>query len=821
MLAALLLASTAACAAKDSTTNNYYQTPNTDTTPPVADPCATYVTTAQPTLAFADAQPVGTTGTPYTITVSGTTAAVPYVQKQAITAGGLQFRDLNANGQLDRYEDWRLSPICRARDLVSKMTVAQKIGLMSEGGTIGSPNSTGALSQSVVNSLAIDLRRYALIRFNSATPAQYATYMNNLQKLCEGMPLGIPLVVTGDPVHRLEQSTDAATGNQSLSQSGSFAVSVWPHMTGLGAINDTAVTFQYGDTVRKEFKALGFRWQLGPLADLATEPRWSRVYETFGENAPAVAKHVKACILGFQGNGDLRTGIAATMKHFPGAGPDQQGMDSHSAPGKFNVYPGNNFAYHTGPFQAAIEAGAAAVMPCYSIIKVPDRNPTMVGSAHSKALITEYLKTTLGFDGMVTGDWGAAGGSAWGLELLTNAEKAASFVKAGSHQLGNDASANIQAAFDQGLLALADIDGAAAKILEVSFKLGVFENPYSDPAVATATVRSQETMLAGFNAQKKAFVLLKNGGTLSGNTCATTGANVNAACLPISQTRYGDKAGGTTGAPDVGEFASDSNGNGTIEVSYDGLTDSLAGTDPYSTWLLDYAYSTAGSGTAGSAGFALPIVQASAATADIAVLRITARKGTYFGLDAGVPLSFDGPFPGTQTDGGLAAAVKDAHKVIDLFRIRDGYTDSNGNAVAPVNPTLKIVLVIHAIRPPIVKPFVNGLKTLDETLGVAGSYPLVSNEANVNQTLVTAATATPTAHVGADTILFEYGAYDRAVLDFIFKKNSITGWTYGAARLPIEVPSTDAAVAAQLEDVASDSVNPTFSLGAGMNLPSN
>jgi hypothetical protein len=102
---------------------------------------------------------------------------------------------------------------------------------------------------------------------------------------------------------------------------------------------------------------------------------------------------------------------------------------------------------------------------------------------------------------------------------------------------------------------------------------------------------------------------------------------------------------------------------------------------------------------------------------------------------------------------------------------------------------------------------------------VPGSYPLVSNPANVNATVVT--TGTPTAHVGVDSIVGDFGAYDRAILDFVFNRNPIAGWTYGAARLPIEIPSSDAAVEAQLEDVPADSVAPTYSLGAGSNLPSN
>jgi beta-glucosidase len=812
--------------------------------PPLAplDPCDVKVNTEQPELAFAPARPVGTAGA-YKYNHDGDAATpdveVPYAQKAAITVDGVQFRDLNGDGALQKYEDWRYSDVCRAKDLVTRMTVKQKVGLMSEGGTIGSGTADGVLAQNTVNTVALDHRRQALIRFSNptvaqptpVTPEQYGVYLNNLQALAEGLPLGIPFVVTADPVHSVGLCTNGTSdpvpygattvppGHQYLcgnnGGNGSLPtaqVSHWPQPFGLGAINNTDVTFQFGDTIRREFMGLGFRWQLGPMADVATEPRWSRVQNTFGENAHHVAKHVKAEIEGFQGgrgNGGLRNGIAATMKHFPGAGPDEDGKDSHSATGKFNVFPGGMFEYHQIPFKAAIEAGAAAVMPCYSIFKVPAWEPEQVGSAHAEAFVTEYLKEQLGFDGMVTGDWGAGGGSAWGLEMFTAAEKAASFVKAGSHQLGSDSHANIQVAYDQKLLTDGDIDGAAVKILEMSFKLGLFENPYVVPVDANTNVRNETNMLAGFDAQKKALVILRNAGT------------TNAGRLPVSQARYSDVAGGTANAPDANEFASDSDKNGQVEVYFDGVTDALNGADQYSTFLEDYDYRAAGSGTAGTVGFTLPIVSATADTADIAVVRIAARKGTYFGLDAGVPLSFDAPLPSPTgaTDGNLSSAIKDRNRVIDLFRIRDGYTKSDGTVVAPVNPALKIVLVVHIDRPTIIKPFVNGLTTLDEISGQPGSYPLVSNTANVNATVVT--TGTPTAHVGVDTVVADFGAYDRAILDFVFNKHPITGFAYGSARLPVEFPSSDAAVDAQYEDVPSDSYQPTFTLGAGSNLPAN
>jgi beta-glucosidase len=806
--------------------------------PPVEDPCAVKVNTEQPVLGFAvqyasatveagkispDGKPIGAfynTTTrqydmsqplEYTYNHDGdpATAAipVPYSRKQEITVEGLKFRDLNGNGALDKYEDWRYSSICRAKDLVTKMTVPQKVGLMSEGSSIGGGNKEGVID-SAADAIAFQQRRQSLIRFSAITGEDYAKYMNNIQAMCEGLPLGIPLATTADPVHFVTQSTTSA-GAQSLSTTST--ISQWPNPMGFGAINDENVTWQYGDTVRREFRAMGFTWQLGPMVDIATEPRWARFITTFGDNPQAVAKHGAACIRGFQGS-DLRTGIAATMKHFPGAGPDDDGKDSHNAYGRWNVFPGDNFEAHQIPFIAAIDAGAAAVMPCYSIFKGQyEYDPDQVGAATSKGLITDYLKNTLGFDGMVTGDWGVIS-KGFGLEALDYAERAAWFVKAGSHQLGSDSHTNIQNAFDQGLLTEAEIDGAAVKILEMSFKLGLFENPYANPAAAKAEVRSLANMQAGFDAQKKAVVLLKNGG------------NTNAARIPILATRYADAGSPGNGTPDDGEFVADADKDARIEVFFDGVNDHLAGDDQYSTIFgTGYDYTAPVAGTTGNAGYALPIVEAaSAETADVAILRITARKGNYSGLDAGVPLSFDWKYPGFQNDSNGAAAVKDAQKVIDLFRIRDGYKDSTGAAVAAKNPSLKIVLVMFMDRPSPVRAFVNGMKSLDELPSLPGSYPSVSNQANINQAAVSTTVYTPAeAHAGVDSFLVEFGAYDRALLDVLFGKNPIAGWTYGLARLPVEIPSSEEEVMAQFEDVPSDTVSPIYFEGAGSTFPTN
>jgi beta-glucosidase len=775
----LLLLGAAACGDE----NNYYQVVSEEPPAPPPLDCSKRV--------YADQPVIG--------------AHTDVTGKAVLTVDGKQFKDLSGDGKLDPYEDWRLLEICRALDLVSKMTVPQKVGLMSNASYLGTGTADGSIPDSVRDLIVVSHVRQALIRFGTRTGQELAVYLNAVQDLSESQPLGIPFLVNADPAHSISFST-AANGSNSLSAG--TVLSHWPQTLGLGAINDQATTRLYGDTVRREFMAMGFRWQLGPMADLASEPRWGRIPGTFGSNGLAVANHVEACVEGFQGVGDggLRNGIAATMKHFPGHGPNEDGKDSHTYAGRFNVYPGNNFAYHAIPFKAAIDVGVAATMPCYSIFKDQwDVDPLQVGAAFSKEMITDYLKDELGFTGMVTSDWGTMSMMPHGVEALTQPERAAMFVKAGSHQLGLDSFTIVQAAYDQGLLTEDEIEEAAGKILEMSFKLGMFENPYVDAAAAPAIVKSAESRTNGFEAQKKAIVLLKN-------REHTTVAASAAKYLPVGGARFTDANG--NGTPDPGEYVCDTDGDGQVEVYYDGVVDGIVADPTKPDGVTDvfgeYDYTSAGGGVV------LPVVAvASLAEADIAIIRIAARSGPRG--DAGVPLSFDAPYTGDPTapgfppgastaDTGIVTALVDRNKVIDAFRVRDGWVDSTGATIAAAKPTLKIVLMMGMGRPGIVRPFVNGLTTLDETPGVPGSYPLVSSAANIRVDGLG----------GVDAFLVEFGAYDRAVLDFLFDVNAPTGFVYGTARLPLEIPSSDADVEAQFEDLPNDTWSPTYAVGAGM-----
>ena len=803
---------------------------------PVMDPCKVAVYSVQPEIAVAHY-------------ASSTPAGV-------LTVDGLKFKDLSKDGKLDPYEDWRLNELCRAKDLVAKLNLDQKIALMTEVSNIGSGTADGSLSPAIqtlikdrpAGATSGGYLRQALDRVtNTLTPLQTATFMNNIQELSESQQWGIPFVVTADPSHGISMNIDGSTTGTAMAMGAASntggtgarnlrdLISMWPQPLGIGAINDPNITKQAGDAVRKEFRGLGLRWMLGPQADIATEPRWARMNNTFGENPVAVGAMVSYYMAGMQGEGDggLKFGgVATTLKHFPGAGAELQGMDSHTFTGRFNVFPGNNFLQHVYPFRAAVAAGAAAIMPCYSIFKNQwTWDPLQVGAAMSKEITTDLLKTELGFSGMISSDWGIIG-KAYGVENASAAEKGALYIKAGGHQLGLDAaSASIQLAFQYGLITQAELDNAVTKILEMSFKLGLFENPYTDYTTVqghtttwTSYVHGTEVRTNGFNAQKLAMIILRNRdhGTTSG--VANNNGNVY---LPID----GSRKIGTTA-----QAIADTNNDGTISVYFDGINKSIVGVtsgtstpDPVSDIFGDYDYTSAGNASS------TPIAATADITkADVAIIRIVARKGAYSGLDAGVPLSFDAPFPGTLSDGDAINARASRNKIIDALRVRDGYQKydpvaSTFSAVAATNPTLKIVVVMHLDRPGIVKPIINGLLSLDDVTVPTGTtasatggavpdyHPLFSNESNLF-VAVPGANATS----GVDAFMVEFGAYDRAVLDVVFNQHKPsylapgqTVFHYGTARLPIEIPSSDAEVAAQLEDVPADTANPTFKLGAG------
>ncbi len=471
--------------------------------------------------------------------------------------GGFAFKDLNRNGALDPYEDWRRSADERAKDLASRMSVEQIAGLMLysahqavPAGSRGFRPSTyggepyeesGAepweLSDQQKEFLANDNLRHVLIT-SVESPEVAARWNNNAQALVEGIGLGIPANNSSDPRHRTRASAeyDAGAGGD---------ISMWPGSLGLAATFDPGLVRRFGHIASIEYRALGIATALSPQIDLATEPRWGRVSGTFGEDPGLAADMARAYVDGFQtsaGDREIADGwgfdsVNAMVKHWPGGGPEEGGRDAHFGYGRYAVYPGNNLKDHLRPFTEGAFAldgptgTASAVMPYYTVSYGQDPGGANVGNAYSAYFIGDRLRGTYGYDGVVCTDWGitndetavdAFSGRPFGVEDLSVAERHYRVIMAGVDQFGgnNDAGPVIEAfrlgVEEHGEDAMrARFEESAVRLLKNMLRTGLFENPYLDETAAAETVGQAGYMTAGYEAQVQSVVMLKNrAGTL-------------------------------------------------------------------------------------------------------------------------------------------------------------------------------------------------------------------------------------------------------------------------------------------------------------------
>ena len=428
------------------------------------------------------------------------------------------FRDLNKNGRLDPYEDPRRPIAERVEDLLSQMTLEEKAGLMFhsmipagkdglpvEGMSDLGPMSTKAmLSGQMLNHFNV---------YDSPAPRLMAQWHNHVQKLAEDTRLGIPVTISSDPRHAFGNNIGA---NVSV---GEF--SKWPEPIGLAAIGDADLVKHFADIARQEYLAVGIRVSLHPVADLATEPRWSRISGTFGEDAALSARMLHAYILGFQGQQLGAHSVACMTKHFPGGGPQKDGEDPHFAIGKEQVYPGDNFDYHLIPFDAAFAAGTSQIMPYYGMPIGTELEE--VGFGFNKQVITGLLRGKYGFDGIVCTDWRLltdvkAGdkvmieAKCWGVEHLSVSERAKKAIEAGVDQFGGESCPEVIIELVRsGQVSESRIDESARRLLREKFVLGLFDNPYVDVTAAEKIIGKPEFVAAGELAQRKSIVLLKNG----------------------------------------------------------------------------------------------------------------------------------------------------------------------------------------------------------------------------------------------------------------------------------------------------------------------
>ena len=475
-----------------------------------------------------------------------------------LSAGGLKFKDLNHNGKLDRYEDWRLSVEERAKDLASKMTVEQIAGLMLYSRHQALPAGVAGYNMGTYNGkvfpdskakasdltdqqklfLKDDNLRHVLLT-SVQSPEIAAIWNNNAQAFVEGIGLGIPANNSSDPRH-----TALATSEFNAGAGGK--ISMWPDGLGMAATFDPKIVEQFGQIAAQEYRALGIATALSPQIDLGTEPRWYRISMTFGEGPLLTTDMGRAYIDGFQtsyGNAEIKDGwgyksVNAMVKHWPSGGAEEGGRDGHWAYGKFTVYPGNNLQQHIDPFvNGAFKLNgktskASAVMPYYTITFNQDKKyKENVANGFSKYIITDLLRDKYGYDGVVCTDWLVTGdegktpnlfaGKPWGAEALSIAERHYKVLMAGVDQFGgNNDKKPVLEAYQMGVkeygekFMRARFERSAVRLLKNIFRVGLFENPYLNVDETKAIVGNAEFMKAGYDAQLKSVVLLKNKGNV-------------------------------------------------------------------------------------------------------------------------------------------------------------------------------------------------------------------------------------------------------------------------------------------------------------------
>ena len=465
-----------------------------------------------------------------------------------IQVNGYAFRDMNGDGKLDLYEDWRQTDADRARALANELSADEIIPLMWHNGL----NDTNTpLSDESTATLKEGMR--AGVSRASANSENYATainWINAVQEWCEkNDPHGIPYMNSTDP-YQLYDIPD----NHCLVSS--FDTELWKksgHFTG------------------RAWRATGARVNLGPQVDIGTNIVWTRLGGSICEDPAANRDLAKSFGGGMQStwedddctkdSGWGKDSVAVMLKHYVGAGAVEGGRNDHNDAGKYDVFPGENFNAHLIPF---LDGGLhldsttgqmAAVMPNYGIAYTDDESLGPIwGGAYNKRNLG--ILRNAGWDGMITTDWQilratSFGNRAHGVGDLTEAERFDKLLEATVDQVGGDWAPEIGLEGyklyekDHGTEeALARVRDSARRIFTVMNQVQLFDNPYSDRSYAKEVLADEAAKEFGQECSNKSIVMLKN----AGNVISKAGITGKPKCyIPQKFTGASAFGGGTAG----------------------------------------------------------------------------------------------------------------------------------------------------------------------------------------------------------------------------------------------------------------------------------
>ena len=430
-----------------------------------------------------------------------------------IQVDGYAFKDLDRDGVLDGYEDWRNSDEDRARDLANQMGVDEMTPLFTHGGW----RSFGSTIEGDDLTYVQEGGRGGVTRsaINEGNTTMAVDWTNALQALCEATgSWGIPATISVDPSHisnTIDQNSLAAT----MSTDEAFALGV-----------------EHG----KQYRATGVTMLLGPQIGIGTQPTMTRATGTFSEDPALCRDLADAYISGLQStfdeNGnDLGWGddsVYAIAKHYVGDGAPEGGRNDHSDTGKFDVFPGNNFEahlipFHDGAFNLTMSSTKeCGVMPNYAISYSRDGSlGELVGGGYSTYKMGFLYDND--YQGFILTDWQITndGQQCFGVEDLTMVERFAALYKSGMHQIGGTAD-NAAAAEGYELVvdelgeeeALKLLRNAVYHFVLSQFQCGLYENAYISLDNAIDTVWNNNTDAASKEQQLKSVIMLKNSGNV-------------------------------------------------------------------------------------------------------------------------------------------------------------------------------------------------------------------------------------------------------------------------------------------------------------------
>ena len=435
-----------------------------------------------------------------------------YDEVKILKIDGEIFRDLNKNNSLDIYEDHRLDSKLRSDDLLNKMTIEEKVGQMFHPPFTLKPDIWMLIYEIAIRgnkSTEAQILFDNISHFNlygNPSPAELANKINHFQEIASRSRLGVPITISSDPIHEVPKGGGVA----------SFSVdgfSKWPSQLGFAATNDSLIIENFAQIVKEEYLAVGIRTALHPMSDLATDPRWARNFGTFGSNALLSSDMTIAYMNGFQGNTISSESVLTMVKHFPGGGPQQNGLDPHLYSGRNQTYPGNNFDYHLIPFKDAINNNLKVIMPYYGI-PIGQTNED-VAMAYNEYILTDLLREELGFNGVICSDWGIITGRHWGVDELSIADRYEKSINAGIDQYGGETETSyLIKLIKENIISEGRINESVKRILVNKFELGLFDDPYVDENKINDRVNTKKNIEAGLEAQRKSIVLLENNGAL-------------------------------------------------------------------------------------------------------------------------------------------------------------------------------------------------------------------------------------------------------------------------------------------------------------------